>query len=92
MKDKTGRISFAAFLHSLQLPQDYIKGNTTVVMQGNEYICIENFKGISSYTTEEIRILTRKSKISITGKNLKIDCYSRDEIEISGCISKLEYL
>lgn len=92
MKEKSKHFSLAAFARSLQLPEDYAKGNTTIGIQGREYICIENFKGICSYTTEEIRLLTRKNKISIAGRNLQIDCYTKDEIEISGCICKVEYL
>lgn len=92
MKNPKAWFSLAAFARSLQLPQDYAKGNTTIEMQGREYLCIENFKGICSYTKEEIRLLTRQNKICITGSNLRIDCYTRDEIEISGCICKIEYL
>lgn len=92
MKDKNERFSLAAFARSLQLPQDYAKGNTIIEMQGRESVCIENFKGICSYTREEIRLLTRRNKICITGNNLRIDCYTRDTIEISGCICKVEYL
>ena len=92
MKERTVRFSFAAFARSLQLPQDYVKGNTTIVMQGREYICMENFKGICFCSDEMIRLLTRKGKICITGKKLKVECYSKDEIEISGCICKVEYM
>lgn len=91
MQKPDERFSLAAFARSLQLPQDYVKGNTILEMQGSEYLCIENFKGICSYTKEEIRLLTRQNKICITGSNLRIDCYTRDEIEISGCICKIEY-
>ena len=92
MKEKSKLFSLAAFARSQQLPEDYAKGNTSIGIQGRVYICIENFKGICSYTTEEIRLLTRKNKISIAGRNLQIDCYTKDEIEISGCICKIEYL
>ena len=49
------------------------------------------FKGISSYTDTQIRLITRQGKICVTGRHLKIESYSRDEIEISGIIDKLEY-
>ncbi len=92
MKESRKTSGLAALVRSLQLPDDYMHGNAIVSLQGQEHICIENFKGIASYTEEEIRLLTRKKKICITGKRLKIDCYTKDEIEISGCIEKLEYL
>lgn len=91
MKEQQGRFSVAAFARSLQLPEDFSKGNILVSMQGQEHVVIENFKGISSYTEEEIRLITKRKKICVTGKRLKIDSYSKDEIEISGFINKIEY-
>lgn len=83
--------SFAAFLHSLQLPSDLVKGNARVYMEGNDSVCIENFKGICSCTSCQIKLYIRNSLLCITGQNLKIECYTKDEIEISGCISRIEY-
>lgn len=81
-----------SFLRSLQFPEDCVKGTLLVSVQGQNRICIENFRGISSYTSEEIRLVARQKKICITGCNLKIDCYTKEEIEISGRIDRLEYL
>lgn len=92
MKNKKERFSLAAFARALQLPQDYAKGSTIVELQGRESVCIENFKGICFYTSEEIQLFTRKDKICICGKNLRIDFYTKDEITISGCICKVAYL
>lgn len=91
MKRSKKDFSLAVFARSMQLPDDYSRGNVLITMQGQEHISIENFKGISSYTENEIRIITKEKRICITGKKLKIDCYSRDEIEISGIICKIEY-
>lgn len=84
--------SIGSIARALQLPEDYAKGKILVSMQGQDRISIENFKGISSYTTEEIRLVAKQKKVCITGKNLKIDCYTKEEIEISGRIDRLEYL
>lgn len=91
VKERQGNLSFSAWAESWQFPGDFVKGNILVQMQGQERVVIENFKGISSYTEEEIRLITRRKKICVTGKNLKIDSYTKEEIEISGCIEKLEY-
>ncbi len=84
--------SAVSFLRAAQIPEDFLKGNVLVSMEGQERITIENFKGISSYTPMEIRLITDQRKISIAGDRLKIDRFSREEIEISGRIRKLEYL
>lgn len=77
---------------ALQLPDDFVRGNILVSMHGQEHLWIENFKGISSYTEEEIKLVTKRKNICISGKRLKIVSYTRDEIEIAGYIQKLEYL
>lgn len=82
----------AEFLRAAQLPEDFVKGNILVSMEGQERITIENFKGISSYTPQEIRLITKQKKICVSGVNLRIENFSREEIEISGRIEKLEYL
>ena len=76
---------------ALQLPDDFSSENVMVSMHGQEHVWIENFKGISSYTEEEIRLVTKRRNVCITGKRLKIVSYAKDEIEITGCIRKLEY-
>lgn len=92
MKESRFKYVFSDFLRSMQLPEDCIRGNALVSIQGQEHICIENFKGIVSYTEGEIKVLTKRKQICVTGKRLKIDCYTKDEIEISGWISRVEYL
>lgn len=91
MKEKSDRMHRTGLVRALQIPEDITRGTILVSMRGRERVTVENFKGISSYNTEEIRLLTKQSKVCITGKNLKIENYSRDEIEISGIITKLEY-
>ena len=92
MKERLGRRAVAALTKTAQIPEDFLKGNILVSMEGQERVIIENFKGISSYTMQEVRLVTKKKKICITGKNLKIDSYTKEEIEITGSIDKLEYL
>ena len=76
---------------ALQLPDDFSSENVMVSIHGQEHIWIENFKGISFYTEEEIRLVTKKRNVCISGRHLKITSYAKDEIEITGCIRKLEY-
>lgn len=67
-KEHRGKFRIAGLAKSLQIPEDFAKGNILVTMQGQERIVVENFKGISFYTEEEIRLITRQRKICITGK------------------------
>ena len=75
----------------MQLPEDCLKGNIVATLYGQKKIRIENYKGIVSYTSEVIRIFTRKRIFRISGKNLEIQSMNKDEIEITGWIEKMEY-
>ncbi|MCD7745888.1 MAG: YabP/YqfC family sporulation protein [Lachnospiraceae bacterium] len=80
-----------AIWRTLQMPDDYQKGNAIVSVEGRERVRVENFKGICSYTTEEVRLAARRNIICVRGKRLQIDCYTKEEIEISGWIDAVAY-
>lgn len=92
MKARSGHSLFGSLASTLQIPRDVVRGNVLVSMEGQERVLIENFKGISSCTDEEIRLVAKQKKICVSGKHLKIDSYTKEEIEISGRIERLEYL
>lgn len=90
MKEKYAQLA-GSLTKALQLPDDFSRGSVLVSMHGQEHIWIENFKGISSYTEEEIKLVTKRRNVCICGKHLRIASYAKDEIEITGYIQKLEY-
>lgn len=92
MKKPHLKQSLKAFVEAAQIPEDFVKGNVLVSVEGQERVVIENFKGISSYTEQEIRLLTKQKKICVSGKRLRITNYTKEEVEITGRIEKLEYL
>jgi len=60
--------------------------------KGGERVCVENFKGICSCTADKISLAAGENRIHIIGKRLRIDCYTKEEIEISGLIETVTYL
>lgn len=91
MKKDSRRFTGSGLIRAMQLPEDISKKNILVSMEGRTHLTVENFKGISSYTEEEIRLITKGCRVSVFGRHLKIDSYAKDEIEISGIIDKIEY-
>lgn len=92
MREKKESGSGGRLLRAVQLPDDLIKGNILVSMHGQEHLWIENFKGISSYSMEEIRLMTRNRCVCITGHHLEIVTYTKEEIEITGHIRSLSFM
>lgn len=52
---------------------------------------IENYKRILEYDTEHILVLGKNSKIHIKGQNLRIQSYSKEELQIKGNIKELSF-
>lgn len=92
MRGRLGKWSPGTIVKAMQFPEDFVRGCALVAMEGQNRVTVENFRGILSCTLQEIRLIAGQKKLCITGKGLRIDSYSREEIEISGTIEKLEYL
>ena len=72
---------------SLELPGDLMLGASI----GRRDLAIENYKGILEYRQDKIRLLLKNGQLEITGRNLKIDYYTNDDMKITGQVDKLEY-
>ena len=71
-------------MNTLEVPEDLAAQESLLTITGNSSLYIENYKSIQSYSQESIRILTRKGRIKICGKALRIQYYTSDEMGISG--------
>ncbi len=86
-KPQGGRVPEA-----LQLPDDLQRGLILLSMHGQEHLWIENFRGLSSYSSEEVRILIRGGWVKICGSHMEILTYTKEEIEITGCICSVCFI
>ena len=78
-------------LEKLHLPKDITQGAFILTAVGNKELYIENYKGILEYTANNIRIQGKNTYIDISGRNLKIDYYTEEDMLIKGCISSVCY-
>lgn len=76
----------------LNLPTDVIMGEAVTTIFENRRMQIQNVKGMVECTSEKIRLLTKKNRMEIIGKNLNIFEYSKEEIIIKGYIEQIIYL
>ena len=67
---------------SLELPGDLMLGASIVTVTGRR---------ILEYRQDKIRLLLKNGQLEITGRNLKIDYYTNDDMKITGQVDKLEY-
>ncbi len=74
-----------------ELPKDVVMGQPVVTVLGRTEMNIENYRGIIEYTDVLIRIQTKIGQIRITGKNLRVDYYTNDDMKLTGQIEAIEY-
>lgn len=73
------------------VPKDVAMGLPILTITGAEELCIENYRGLTEYTDQMIRLQSRCGQIRITGKKLEVTCYTNDEMKIRGHIRTIEY-
>lgn len=74
---------------ALEVPQDLANRAPILTVTGKNLAVIENYRGILRYTKEEIVILTFQGRMIICGQHLEIPCFTKDEMQIKGCISRV---
>ena len=62
-----------------------------IQLYGRRSMYIENYKKLLCYSKQQIRIQTKCGIIEINGLNLLIHFYSKEDIEIQGCIRTICY-
>ncbi len=67
-------------------------GESVVTVRGKNEVFIENYRGISLCTTEEIQVSTKQSKLVICGRNLGVTYYSNDEMKVEGNIEQISFV
>lgn len=74
-----------------ECPKDVVLGQPVLTVLGRMELRIENYRGIIEYTDGLIRIQTKAGQIRVTGRQLKIEYYTNDEMKITGWIQSIEY-
>ncbi|MBQ3987135.1 MAG: YabP/YqfC family sporulation protein [Ruminococcus sp.] len=63
-----------------------------VEMVGNRQVTVEGSAGILLYENECVKISTGRMVLSFHGRGLRLHCISGSCVEVSGFISKIEFL
>lgn len=80
-----------AVVKALHLPMDLCLGALNVRLVGQFEAYIENYRSIIEYDTSVIKLQGKGVRVNITGKNLKIVCFSKDDMKITGCLQEVKF-
>ncbi len=75
----------------LKIQEDVLAKAPIVTSYGRNRICIENYRSILEYQTEQIRIQTKLGKIIVKGEALLIAYYREECMCIIGDIREILY-
>ena len=73
------------------VPKDAAMGLPILTITGTNDLCVENYRGMTEYTDQIIRLQSKSGQIKITGKKLEVIYYTNDEMKIHGHIRTIEY-
>lgn len=73
------------------VPKDVAMGLPILTIAGTNDLCVENYRGMTEYTDQIIRLQSKSGQIKITGKKLEVIYYTNDEMKIHGHIRTIEY-
>ena len=71
--------------------KDVAMGLPILTITGTNDLCVENYRGMTEYTDQIIRLQSKSGQIKITGKKLEVIYYTNDEMKIHGHIRTIEY-
>ncbi len=75
----------------LDLPKEVALDNPRLIMVGRKKLVIENYKGISGYDSDSVRIKTSIGRVTITGAGLTISEVTTEDILVEGLISQVKF-
>jgi len=76
----------------LELPKEVVLNVPKLTMIGGDSLVIENYKGVTEYESDKIRVNTGTGTIKVTGEMLSIKEITSEDIVINGKVRMLEFL
>lgn len=73
------------------IPADICGGLLHIEMTGNREVFIENFKGISELSENEVIINAGRKNLRITGDKLRIGAMNSNEMRLFGNIGSISF-
>jgi sporulation protein YqfC len=73
-----------------QTKEDIVKGN--IELFGNKQIIVDGCKGVIDYNEDFLKLDLGKIILKVTGRNLVIDSYIYEQVDLKGEIVSVEFM
>lgn len=86
------RLSYLeAISEAISLPQEILSGAPVLNIHGRNSLLLENYKKVLEYSDTVVKIQTKLYYVNISGNDLKIQYYTRNEMRIDGVFRCIEF-
>lgn len=82
---------FQNMASAMEIPEDLAKKAALVEMTGQNHMRIENYLGIIEYSDVRLLLQCSQCRIEVTGRELHITYYTREELCLKGRIEQVHY-
>lgn len=78
-------------INKLDIPREIIKNSYKIILDGNEFLTVENHRGIVKFDKDEIVLKVDDGFISILGNNFNIVYISGNTLKVNGFFMGVKY-
>ena len=83
---------FAGAIKKADLPGEVMFDVPYITLAGDFSFTVENYMGIITYMSDELKINTKTAIVKLTGENLELSVITEDLISVSGKIRSFEFI
>ena len=87
MKQSAGMVE--RLMKSLDLKDEPLPLRPLIEIVDNRRVLIENHKGVTQYSTQQICVRLRKGSVCICGEGLDLAVVRKEQLVIGGCVRSL---
>lgn len=78
-------------INKLDIPREIIKNSYKVILDGNEFLTVENHRGIVKFDNDEIVLRVDSGLIFMFGNNFNIVYISGNTLKVNGFLKGVKY-
>lgn len=80
-----------AIVSALNLPEDVFLGEMLLFFTGSTSAVVENYRSILFFSDGVLKIAGKSTRLTITGKELSIEYYDREQLKVTGQIESAQF-
>ena len=82
---------FQKVASAMEIPADLSEKAALVELTGQNELHVENYLGIIEYSTERLLLQCKNCRLEVSGQELVIESYAREELMLRGRIEQVHY-